>query len=111
MTVSKCKSTTDDKVEAKRKIIRLSLDEITAEVGAKFRNADLRSSIHIAVPSRHSLVTIASAHDLPPDERSRMSAIIREIVGKRLGGSELRGRALSYAIAKATPDDASDLGS
>jgi hypothetical protein len=44
MTVGKRKSSTDDKVEAKRKIIRQSLDEITAEVASKMRGENrLRS--------------------------------------------------------------------
>jgi hypothetical protein len=40
MTVAKRKSSMDDKVEAKRKIIRQSLDEITAEVTADVRTEE-----------------------------------------------------------------------
>jgi hypothetical protein len=38
------------------------------------------------------------------DERERISAIVREVVGRKLGSNGLRGRALSHAIAKATTD-------
>jgi hypothetical protein len=100
-------SSTDDKVEAKRKVIRKSLNEITAEVASAMRDANLHSPINIVVPTRHSLVTIASVRDLPPDEWSRMSEIVRQIVGKRLGGSELRGRELARAVANAMMDAAS----
>lgn len=104
MTVAKRKLSTDDKVEAKRKIIRRSLDEITAELETELRRASLRSPINIVVPSRYSLVTIASARDLPPDEWSLVSAIVRQVVGKRLGGHELRGRPLARAVARAAMD-------
>jgi hypothetical protein len=97
-------SSTDDKVEATRKIIRRSLDEITAEVVSELRKADLRAGVSMVVPSRHTLVSIASARDLPPAEWSRMSAIVRQVVGKWLGGHELRGRPLTRAVAYAMID-------
>jgi hypothetical protein len=106
MSVAKRKSTTDDKVEAKRRIIRQSLDEITAEVEAAMGGANLRSSVKLVVPSRHSLVTVTSSGNVAPDEQAPLSAIVREVVGRRLGSNGLRGRALSHAIAKATTDAA-----
>jgi hypothetical protein len=103
VSVAKCKSSTDDKVEAKRKIIRQSLDEITHEVASAMRDANLRSSsISIAVPSRYSLVTITSPGNVAPDEQARMSAIVREVVRRKLGSRGLRGRALSHATTDAT---------
>jgi hypothetical protein len=39
MTIAKRKSTTDDKIEAKRKIIRQSLDQITTELETELRHA------------------------------------------------------------------------
>jgi hypothetical protein len=103
MTVAKRRrnSSTDDKVEAKRKIIRKSLDEITVEIEQALRCANLRSAVSIVVPSRYSLVTIGGVRDLPPDEWSLVSAIVRRIVGQRLGGRELRGRPLARAVATA----------
>jgi len=111
MTVSKRRLSTDDKIEAKRRFIRRSLDAISTEVEAELQKASLYAGINLVVPSRHSLVTIASARGLPPDQWSRMSEIVREIIGRILGGNELRGRALSYAMAKAETDDAADMDS
>jgi hypothetical protein len=104
MTVAKRRSSTDDKVEAKRKIIRKSLDEITAEVQRELRCADLRSSISMVVPSRYSIVSIAGPHSVPPDDWSRMSEIARRVVARRLGGSQFRGRPLAHAVATAVID-------
>jgi hypothetical protein len=101
MTVAKRKSSTDDKVEAKRKIIRRSLVEITAEVAAKMRGENLHSSVNIVVPSRHSLVTIGGIRDLPTEEWSRVSEIVCEVIGQKLGREGLRGRSLARATATA----------
>jgi hypothetical protein len=111
MTVAKRKSSTDEKTEAKRKVIRRSLDEITDEVASKLRGENLHSSVNIAVPSRYSLVTIGGARDLQSEEWSRMSAIICEVIGQKLGRAGLRGRPLARATATAkitTADVASD---
>jgi hypothetical protein len=99
MTVANRKSSTDGKVEGKRKIIRQSLDQIKDEIEHALQDANLNSPINIVVPSRYSLVTIGGTRNLPPDEWSRMSAIVREIVGKRLGSGGLRGRPLARATA------------
>jgi hypothetical protein len=105
MTVAKRRSSIDDKVEAKRKIIRKSLDEITAEIQHALLCANLRSSISIVVPSRYSIVTFAGSHNVPPDDWSRMSEIVRRVIGRRLGGSELRGLPLARAVAFAVIAD------
>jgi hypothetical protein len=99
-------TSTDDKVEAKRKIIRRSLDEITVEIEQALREANLRSPINIVVPSRNSMVTITNARDLPPDEWSRMSKIVCQVLEQRLGGTGLRGRPLARAVANAMMDAA-----
>jgi hypothetical protein len=101
MTVAKHKSSTDNKVEAKRKIIRQSLDEIAAEVASKMRVENLHSSVNIVVPSRHSLVTIGGTRDLPTDVWSRVSEIVCEVIGQKLGREGLRGRPLARATATA----------
>jgi hypothetical protein len=97
-------SSTDDKVEAKRKIIRKSIDEITTDINSQLQSANLRSPINIVVPSRHSLVTIASPRDLPPDEWSRMSEIVCQVLEQKVGGIGLRGRPLARAVAYAMMD-------
>jgi hypothetical protein len=106
MSAVKRTRSTDDKVEPKRRVNRQFLDEITADVTSAMQDANLRSSISIVVPSLHSLVTIDSPIGLPPDERERMAAIVREVVGEKLGSTGLRGRTLSHAIAKATTNAA-----
>jgi hypothetical protein len=101
MTVAKRKLSADDKIEAKRKIIRQSLDEITAEVASKMRGENLHSLVNIVVPSRHSLVTIGCTRDLPSEKWSRMSAIVCEVIGQKLGREGLCGRPLARATATA----------
>jgi hypothetical protein len=100
-TRRKRSSSTDDKVEAKRKIIRQSLDEITVAVERTMQRENLRASIHIVVPSRHSLVTIAGPCDSSPEERARMSSIVCKVLGQKLGREGLRGRPLARATATA----------
>jgi hypothetical protein len=97
-------SSTDDKVEAKRKIIRKSLNEIAAEVASAMKDANLHAPISIVVPSRHSLVTITNARDLPPDEWSQMSGIVCRVLEQKLGGVGLRGRRLARAVTNAMMD-------
>jgi hypothetical protein len=101
MTVAKRKSSTDDKAEAKRKVIRRSLDEITDEVAPKMRDNNLHCSVNIVVPSRHSLATIAGPRDLPTEVWSRVSEIVCEVIGQKLGRGGLRGRPLARATAAA----------
>jgi hypothetical protein len=104
VTIAKRRSSTDDKVEAKRKIIRKSLDDIVVEVQHALLSANLHSSVSMVVPSRHSIVTIAGPDNVPPDDWLRMSEIVRHVVAKRLGGGELRGRPLARAVAVAMTD-------
>jgi hypothetical protein len=101
MTVAKRKSSTDDKAEAKRKVIRRSLDELKAQVERAMLAANIRSPINIVVPSRYSLVTIGGTRDLPPEEWSRMSAVVCDVIGQKLGRDGLRGRPLARATATA----------
>jgi hypothetical protein len=101
MTVAKRKSSADDTVEAKRKIIRRSLDEIIVAVEQTMRRENLRSRIQIVVPSRHSLVTIAGPCDSSSEEWSRLSSIVCEVIGQKLGREGLRGRPLARATATA----------
>jgi hypothetical protein len=101
MTIAKRKSSTDDKVESKRRIIRQSLDEITTEVASMMRYENLHSSVNFVVPSRHSLVTIGGTRDLPTEEWSRVSEIVCEVIGQKLGREGLRGRPLARATATA----------
>ena len=85
-------------------MIRQSIIEVTADINAQLQSANLHSPVHIVVPSRYSIVAIGCPVQLPPDQWSRMSAIVRKIVGKRLGGSQLRGRPLARSVARAETD-------
>ena len=98
MTVAKRKSSTDDKIESKRKIIRQSIDEITVAVEQPMQRENLRSRIQIVVPTRHSLVTIAG-HGSSSEEQSRLSSIVCEAIGQKLGREGSRGRPLARATA------------
>jgi hypothetical protein len=90
----------DDRIEQKRQIIRQALHEDTVEVEAAMRAENLRVPIRISVPSRYSIVTVRRPLNMTGDEWSRMSAIVREIVGRKLGGNELRsGRPLASVSA------------
>jgi hypothetical protein len=98
-TRRKRSSSTDDKTEAKRKIIRRSLDEIIVAVEQAMQRENLQSRVQIVVPSRHSLVTIASPCDSSSEEWARLSSIVSEVVGQKLGREGLRGRPLARATA------------
>jgi hypothetical protein len=77
----------------------LSLDEIAAEVGTALRDAHLDFPIFITVPnSGDSLATMACPLDPSEGDWSHASAIVRRIIGQRLGDVRLRGRALHCAV-------------
>jgi hypothetical protein len=84
MTVAKRRSSSDDKVEAKRKIIRRSLDEITADVACESRKANMCAGVNIGAPTRHTLLTITGQIDMAIEEWSRVSEVVRQMVGKSL---------------------------
>jgi hypothetical protein len=110
-------TTTDDEPEAQRAVIRESISEIAAEVGTALCNAhldfpvflsvpeqamqreNLQSRVQIVVPSRHSLVTIGGTRNMPPDDWSRLSSILCEVIGQKLSREGLRGRPLARAMA------------
>jgi hypothetical protein len=96
-------TSTNDGREAQREIIRLALDEIATEVGTALRDAHLDFPVFLTVPnSGDSLATMACPLDPSASDWSHASAIVCGIIGKRLGGVGLRGRALHCAVANAT---------
>ena len=101
--------------DAQREVVRLALDEIATEVGTALRDAQLDFPIFLTVPtSGDSLATMACPLDPSDGDRPHASAIVCGIIGKRLGGARLRGRALHCAVANATmgaADVMTDLGS
>jgi len=94
----------DDRLAAQRKIIKASLNEIANEVGMIMRDEGLRFPVYITVRnSGDSLATIATTLDPTDAEWSRASAIVCEVIEKRIGGGKLRGREMPCAVANAAP--------
>ena len=92
------KSSNARKLEADREIIRQSLDEIAAEFGSALRDADLHYAAYLTVPhSEDALAAFATPVDPSNDDWSHMSVILRQIIGKELGGVTLRRRDLPCA--------------
>jgi len=90
------RTSVDDRIEAKRQIIRESLPEIKAEIEDAIRTENLHVPVGISVPSRYSVVTVRRPPNMTSKEWSRMSAIVSQIVGRKLGGKGLRsGRPLA----------------
>jgi len=94
----------DNDIESKRKIIREALNEIASDVGMMLRDEGLRFPVYITVRnSGDSLATIATTLDPTDAEWSRASAIVCEVIEKRIGGGKLRGREMPCAVANAAP--------
>ena len=94
--------TDDDELETQRSIIRQSLDEIAEELGVAMRAANLHYPIGLTVPiSGEALVTMVTPVDPSDDDWSHATAIVRQIVSRRLGGIRLRSRPLTCAMANA----------
>jgi hypothetical protein len=91
---------TDDCIDARRSIIRQSLDEIAAEVGTALRGAHLSVPLGLTVPrTGHAIVTIITPDDPSDDHWRQASEIVCHIVSKKLGGIGLRSRHLSCAMS------------
>jgi len=96
-------SSADDRIQAHREIIRQSLDEIAADVGTPLRDAGLNYPVFLTVPqSGDALATIATPLDPSDEDWSKMSEIACRVIGKRLGGFSLIGRALPCAAMNVT---------
>jgi len=94
----------DGRLNAQRDIIREALNEIANEVGMIMRDEGLGFPVYITVRnSGDSLATIATTLDPTDAEWSRASAIVCEVIEKRIGGGKLRGRALPCAVVNAAP--------
>jgi hypothetical protein len=89
--------------ETQREVIKLALDELAAEVGVALREAQLDFPVFLTVPnSGESLATIATPLDPSNTAWSQATAIVRRIIGQRLGDVRLRGRPMMCAMASAT---------
>jgi hypothetical protein len=100
----------DDRLDAQRKIIRASLNEIAKEVGMIMRDEGLRFPVYITVKnSGDSLATIATTLDPTDAEWSRAAEIVCEVIGNRIGSGKLCGRELPCAVANAAPMSAAEV--
>ena len=94
--------TDDDELETQRSIIRESLDEFAEELSVAMRAANLHYPIGLTVPhSGEAFVTMVTPVDPSDDDWSHATAIVRQIVSRRLDGKRLRSRPLTCAMANA----------
>jgi len=83
----------DNRIEAKRDIIRQCLNEIVAEVGNRLRKAGLGCPIFLTVPNSGDAIIMMATHLDPCDEDwSHVGDIVRATVSERLDGLKLRNR-------------------
>jgi hypothetical protein len=85
----------DDSTEAKREIIRQSLDEIAMDITNGLRHADISYPVYICVPSSgYAIVSMMTPLDPSDQDWCCIGDIIREIISERLDGTELRSNEL-----------------
>jgi hypothetical protein len=103
-------SSTDDKLNAQRDIIRQSLNEIANDIGMAMRDVGLTFPLYITVRnSGDSLVTIATPVDPSDTDWQQASAIVCRTLEGWTGCDRLRGRELACAIANAGAINAADV--
>ena len=94
---------TDDKTEARREIIRQSLDEIAVEVSHGLRDADIGYPVYLVVPSSgNAIVSMVTPANPSDPDWCRVGDIIREIISERLDGMGLRSVELPCTMVNAT---------
>jgi hypothetical protein len=101
--------TADDSINAKREIIRQSLNEIGVAVSNGLRDADLAYPVYLGVPSSGSaVVTIMTPLDPSDQDWCRIGDIIREIISERLDGTGLRSIELPCTMVNVAPEVTAD---
>jgi hypothetical protein len=102
--------TYDDTSIEQREIIGHSLDEIANDIGMVLRDAGLNFPVFMTVRDNgDSLATIATSLDPSDDDWERASAIVCQIMEKKIGGGRLRSRELLCAVANAAPMSVSEV--
>jgi hypothetical protein len=100
--------------DAQRDRLRISIDQIAAEVTAALRDADLTMQVFFAVPSSGSaLLTFATPDDPADDTWEHVTSIVCQIVGNTIGVTGLIGRSLTCAatgVAMAAADVSEGVG-
>ena len=91
-----------DDLEARRSIIRQSLDEIAADVGIALLKASLTFAIGLTTPSSgRAFLTIVTQNDPSDEEWAQALEIARDIVSTKLGRIELCSRSLPCTMVNA----------
>jgi hypothetical protein len=94
---------TNDTLDTGRAKIRNSINEIAAELNSALVAEGLAYPVYICVPSSgNALATLACPLDPDDQEWDRITTIVREIVGKRIGATGLTTRRLACAMAGTT---------
>ena len=103
-------SSTDDKLDAQRDIIRQSINEIANDIGMAMRDVGLTFPLYITVRnSGDALVTIATSLDPSDTDWQRASTIVCRTLEERVGCGRLGGRELACAVANAGALNAADV--
>ena len=103
-------SSTGNKLDTQRDIIRQSLDAIVADIGMTMRDIGLNFPVYITVRnSGDALVTIATPLDPSDTDWQQASAIVCRTLEERVGCGRLGGRELACAVANAGAINAADV--
>jgi hypothetical protein len=86
-------SSTAERLEVGRAILRQSLNQIVADIETTAGDAALRYPVHLSIPnSRDALATIVTSAYPPNNDWEKATMIFLEIIGGPLGGVGLRSR-------------------
>ena len=87
----------DDSIEAKREIVRQSLDEIGVEITKELRDADLNYPVYLVIPgSGNAVVSMMTPLDPCDEDWCRLSDIVREVLSEYLDGMRLQSVELPF---------------
>jgi hypothetical protein len=95
--------TADDSIEAKREIIRQSLNKISIEISEGLREEDIIYPVYLVVPgSGDAIVSMMTPLDPSDEDWFRIGDIVREIIAECLDGIRLRSVEMRCAMVNAT---------
>jgi hypothetical protein len=90
----------EDRLENQRETLRQSLNEITTELNSALVPARLAYPVYMCVPTTgNSLLTFACPLDPNDDEWAQITEIALQVVGKKIGKTQLQTRELACAMA------------
>ena len=97
-------------LDAQRETIRRSLNEIANDIGMAMRDVGLHFPVFMTVrDSGDSLATIAAPLNPSNNDWERATAIVRQIIGQKIGDRKIRSRELFCAVANAAPMSAAEV--